>query len=288
MLGDRPHALILIDRHDLADTMHPFDARFLNIQNPYVDARLKSWSGITIQAHFDAEGRRVNSPVEGGNTRELIPLALYSLEYPKVPLLLTDFRRPRSTRRREMFRRAANDTVVGVFGISRWGNWPYMAGAMGYSFVRSRHGDPNNRNERLAAYAQTRRWLALDAELDPHLREELLRRVDLMGVNPLEESVFQEQQIAPRQYAALERFMADPKGLAARLERDRNAELTRATRGWKAQLGFQAAQVFTLGKYRHREERGDRLLPALNAKRLAQASGRRAALNSGKAHATLQ
>jgi hypothetical protein len=278
--GSSTHALLLIDPKDLANTTHPYDRRFLDIQNPYVDVRLKLWKGITVPAYFDAEGRKVSTPVQGGTTRNLIPLALYSLEYPKVPLLLADFRSPRGTKRREMFRRATDDTVVGVFGISRFGNWPYMAGSMIYSFVRSRHGDPNNRPARLAAYAQTRRWLSLDAELDPRLRDELLRRVETMGVNPLDESVFREQNVAERQYAALEKYVAAPNGLAARLERDRNEERTEMVHNWGARFGLKTVHLLSLGAYQHREEHGQGLLEALDSKRRSE-SGIKAAVVRG-------
>ena len=274
--ASRTHALLLIAREDLANTMHSFDAQFLGIENPYVDARLKSWKGITIPTYFDADGRRVSAPVEGGHARDLIPLALYSLEYPKVPLLLADFRRPRNTKRREMLRRATTDTLAGVLGISRWGNWPYLTGGWAYTFVQSRHGDPNNRPARLGAYSQTRQWLALDASLDGRLREELLARVDMMGVNPLEESVFQEQIVAPLQYLALQRYVADPNGLARQLERDRNAERTAAVRGWKARLGFETAHVFTFGHYQHNEAPGEGLLRMLDVKRKAEGVSLRA------------
>src|SRR5262249_48361479 len=152
--------------------------------------------------------------------RELVPLALYSLEYPKVPLLLVDFRGTRAPKRREMMRRAIADGITGVAGISRWGNWPYLAGSWAFDFVRARHGDANNRTARVQAFSKTRRWLALDPRVDPKLREDLLRRIEVWGVNPLEDNVFQEPEIARRQYAALMRYSANPNGLPRRLEKD--------------------------------------------------------------------
>jgi hypothetical protein len=279
--SSRTHALLCIAREDLARTTHPFDAKFLDISNPYIDARLKNWQGLTITAYFDSGNRRVTAPVEGGSMKELIPLGLYSLEYPKVPLLLVDFRDTRSPKNREMLRRATTDVIAGVLGISRWGNWPYMAGSMAFNFVRSRHGDPGNRAERLKSFAQTRRWLALDSDLDPALQDELLRRLEVLGVNPMEESVFDEAQIARRQYAALSRYAQDPNGLLAQLQKDRNAERSAYEHSWKARAGFRLANVLTLGGYRHTEPGPSSLLAALDQRRRAALRER-----AQQAHAT--
>ncbi len=105
---------------------------------------------------------------------------------------------------------------------------------MTWNFVRSRHGDPNNRTARLKAYSQVRRWLTLDGSMDPELRAELQRRLEILGVNPLEESVFEETEIAAHQYDALMRYASDPQGLTARLEHDRNAEMAARVHGISA------------------------------------------------------
>jgi hypothetical protein len=269
----RTHALLLVAREDLA-ARRQFDARFLGIANPYTDARLQRWRGLTVVAHFDPDGRWVETPAGGGWSRELIPLALYSLDHPKVPLRLVDFRDTRGPQRQEMLRRAANDAIVGVLGITKWGNWPYLAGSAAWTFVRSRRGDPNNRAARLTSVAQTRRWLALDPELDSRLKQELLARLESASVNPLEESVFQEAGLARRQYHALLRYAADPRGLAERLRADRNAERTAFTHGWKARAGLHAVRVLSFGAYRHREPGEDRLRDAIAGHRRLERAAR--------------
>ena len=127
---------------------------------------------------------------------------------------------------------------------------------MAWNFVRSRHGDPNNRSARLKAFSQVRRWLTLDGSMDPELRAELQRRLEILGVNPLDESVFQETQIAERQYDALLRYAADPNGLPARLDHDRNAEIAARRHGVPARAGLHLAKWFSLGMYSHHELRG--------------------------------
>jgi hypothetical protein len=189
----------------------------------------------------------------GAQEVELIPLALYALDYPKVPLLLADFRAFRSAKHREMLRHAVTDTVSGVLGISRWGNWPYLAGSTAWNFVRTRHGDASNRDARLRAYSGVRQWLALDTTLDADLRIELQKRLEVMGINPLEESVFSESKIAQRQYAALLKYARNPNGLGAGLERDRQSELTADRHRLPARAGLKLAHVVTLGGFTHRE-----------------------------------
>jgi hypothetical protein len=211
--GSATHALLWVATADLTERKsaeRKWDGRWLGIADPFTDDRLHKWAGYR----------------EVRNGREMIPLGLYALEYPKVPLLLVDFRATHAPKRREMIRHAATDTVTGVLGISQWGNWPYMAGAWAFNFVRERHGAANNRTARLQAYSEVREWLALDGSLDSGLRADLQKRLEVLGVNPMEESVFVEAGISERQYAALVRYAQDPHGLPERLEHDRRAELS--------------------------------------------------------------
>ena len=89
--------------------------------------------------------------------------------------------------------------------------------------------------------------------MDPALRKELQRRLEILGVNPLEESAFEENKIAERQYEALLRYADDPKGLPARLDHDRNAELAARRHGVAARTGMRMANWFSLGIYSHQE-----------------------------------
>jgi hypothetical protein len=243
------HALLWVAKDDLGE--RKFDGQFLGISDPFHDARLRNWTGYR----------------QARDGRELIPLALYALEYPKVPLLLVDFRDAHAPKHREMLRHAATDTVSGVLGVSKWGNWPYLAGAWTWNFVRVRHGAANDRIARLKAYSQVRQWLALDHSLDKGLREELQKRLEILGVNPLEDSVFNEAKIARRQYAALLRYADDPHGLAARLEHDRNAELMAYEHGLAARAGLRLASLATLGLYAHHESANPRIEARLDEER---------------------
>ncbi len=260
--GNPTQALLWVAREDL-NTPHDFDGQFLSITDPFKDDRLKHWDGYTNARYLESEHRTV----------ELIPLALYSLDHPKVPLLLVDFRNTKAPRHREVVRHAAVDAVAGVAGYSKWGNWPYFAGSWAWNFIRARHGVANNRTARIAAYSQVRQWLALDPSLDPALREELRKRLEILGVNPLEDSVFNEAKFARRQYAALLAYAQDPQGLSRRLNRSRNDELAAYDHSIAGRAGLQLAHYATLGIYQHTEKNTNLLLAPLDVGRRSNNPG---------------
>ena len=165
-LGDAPtHAVLWVAREDAIKPNPEFAGKFLDISNPFGDDRIRNWTGVSVK-------RTVN-----GTERELIPLALYGLDYPKVPLLLVDFRATHSPKRREMISHAFTDVMMGVIGYSRWGNWPYMGGSYLWNFTRTRRGAASNRQARLNSYASVRRWLALDHSLPETLRADLQKQI---------------------------------------------------------------------------------------------------------------
>jgi hypothetical protein len=244
-------ALIWIATDDVTKPPPAYDGQFLGFADPYHDDRLRKWTGY----HKVRDGR------------DMIPLGLYSLEYPKVPLLVVDFRDSHAPKRREMFRRAATDTVSGVLGISMWSNWPVLTGTTAWNFLRERHGAANNRAARIKAYSQTRQWVTLDPTMDPALRAEMMKRLEMLGINPLEDSIFEEGKIARRQYAALLKYADDPKGLPARIEYDRNEELEAYYHGLGARSWFHFAHYASFGAYRHREATPSATIIALDEER---------------------
>ena len=101
------HALLWIAREDVTSQSPKWDGRFLGIADPFNDSRLKNWTGYTEKRYFDASGLPIDAETAkvtpGATSRQLIPLALYALEYPKVPLVLVDFRDTHKPKNREMF-----------------------------------------------------------------------------------------------------------------------------------------------------------------------------------------
>ena len=90
-------------RSDLdARAERQFDGQFLGIANPWTDDRLMHWTGYTQLRYFDSDNHPAPPDTPGARAEEMIPLALYNLDYPRVPLLLADFRDSLSPKRREM------------------------------------------------------------------------------------------------------------------------------------------------------------------------------------------
>ena len=104
--GSMTHALIWVAKADLAATQdRRYDSRFLNISNPWSDKRLLSWQGYTEKRFLDSDNRSASPDAPGAREIELIPLALYGLDNPKIPMVLVDFRDGLNPKKREMSRR---------------------------------------------------------------------------------------------------------------------------------------------------------------------------------------
>jgi hypothetical protein len=245
--GTPSEALLWMARSDLdARAERRFDGRFLNIANPWTDDRLMHWTGYTQQRYFDSDNHPVPDGTPGAHAEEMIPLALYNLDYPRVPLLLADFRDSLNPKRREMVNQGASSVVSGVLGFTRFGNPEFFAAEALWTFVRGRHGSAVNRSARLQAYSEAREFLAMDFSLDPALRTQLQLRLDHLALNPRENDVSHEATLAREQYAALLRYADSPRG-AAKLERDRRKELEAYTQSPGRRLATGLGRVFTRG-----------------------------------------
>jgi hypothetical protein len=260
--GSATHALVWVARSDLAKNRERrFDGRFLNIANPWRDARLENWKGYTEKRYFDNDNRPVEAGTEGAHAVEMIPLALYGLDFPKIPMLLVDFRDGGNPKKREMSRRVLEDVTRNLLSLSSFANIPYFLGRALYDFVTSKRGMDLNQPSRLRTYSQLKLLLSLSASLDPELRDEISHRLERVSLNPLENNLEAEAQLARDQYAALVAYAKRPDGLPARLDRDRRAEMMPLKHGRTQQVLFRLANVLSFGLYTHREES----TPALQA-----------------------
>ena len=137
--GSATHALLWIDRKELrTQSADRFAGRFLNIANPWDDNRIANWKGYTETRYLDSENRPVEAETPGARAIELIPLALYGLDGPKIPLLLVDFRDTLNPKRREISRRVLR-TLPRTLAISQFGNLPISWVAV-FDFVTGRRG----------------------------------------------------------------------------------------------------------------------------------------------------
>lgn len=253
--GNATHALVWVARDDLIKNRgRKFGSRFLNISSPWNDARLERWDGYTDTRYYDAENHAVAEGAEGARKVELIPLALYGLEHPKIPALLVDFRDGSNPKRREMSHRVIQDVARDLLSLSPYGDLHYFLGRAVFDWVTSRRGVDLNQPTRLRAYSQLKLLLSLDTTLDRGLREEIERRLERVSINPLENDLDAEARLARQQYAALVAYAARPDGLPARVERDRREELVPLEHGKPARALLRTANVASFGLYKHRED----------------------------------
>ncbi len=253
--GSATHAVLWIARSDLErNSPRRFNARFLNIASPWRDQRLLSWKGYTETVYLDADNTRVAKDTPGARRVEMIPLALYGLDHPKIPILLVDFRDRMNPKKREMSRRAIEDITRNILSLSPFGDIPYFFGRTVYNFVTGRRGIDINQPSRLRALSQLKLLLSLDATLDPQFRDEIDRRLESASINPLDNDYEAEAQLARSQYAALVDYARRPNGLPARLDRDRRAEAVPLMHGRAEQILFRVANVLSFDLYTHREK----------------------------------
>lgn len=253
--GSTTHALLWIAKPELK-TREParFEGRFLNLANPWTDKRLSNWGGYVETRFFDADSRPTTPDTPGARAVDMIPLALYGLDHPKIPVLLVDFRDSRNPKHREMSRRVLQDVTRNVLAISRFGDLPYFLGRSVFDFVTGRRGMDINQPSRLRTYSQLKLLLSLTNSLEPELRAEISDRLDHVSLNPLENSLEAESRLAREQYEALRAYALRPDGLPEKLERDRRSEMVMLEHGRSARFVFSLANVLSLGRYAHREE----------------------------------
>lgn len=226
--------------------------KLLNIRDPWGDPRLQNWDGLSFERSLDDTGRLMAAGDDGPSKVRLVPLAFYSLAYPKIPLLLADFRDKLHIRRREMTQRSINQVTSGVIGVSRLANWYYFAGAMAYNFVAGRRGAAVSQAQRLDCYAQFRVHLAGDTTLDRKLYAALDARAKSLTVSPLDNTGDHAAHLARLRYDMLMAQTDGDTALTARLARDRRAELAAFGETNRAQISHAVLHFLTVGLYTNR------------------------------------
>jgi hypothetical protein len=253
--GTVTHALLWVEKSELeANQGRRYDKRFLNISNPWADKRLLTWQGYSEKRFVDSENKPVSPETPGAREIELIPLALYGLDNPKIPMLLVDFRDGFNPKKREMSRRALQDVTRNILSLSRFGDLPYFLGRTVFDFVTGRRGIDINQPSRLYTYSQLKLLLSLNQSLDPELRDQIGHQLEKVSTNPLENDLQAESKLATDQYAALLAYAKQPDGLPRKLDRDRRVEMVALEHGRAEQILFHVANILSFGKYTHREK----------------------------------
>jgi hypothetical protein len=252
--GSMTHALLWTTKADLqANQGRRFDSRFLNIACPWSDQRLLAWNGYSEKRFVDSENRVVSAETPGARELEMIPLALYGLDNPRIPMLLVDFRDGLNPKKRELSRRALQDATRNVLSLSGYGDLPYFLGRTVFDFITGRRGIDINQPSRLRTYSQLKLLLALNQSLDPELREQLGSSLERVSLNPLENDLQAEAKLAVDQYAALLAYAQRPDGLPRKLDRDRRTEMVDLEHGRTERIIFRLGNLLSFGKYTHRE-----------------------------------
>lgn len=269
--GSMTHALLWVKKSELGENQgRRYDRRFLNISSPWSDKRLLTWQGYSEKRFVDSENHAVSADTPGAREIEMIPLALYGLDNPKIPMLLVDFRDSLNPKKREMSRRALQDVTRNVLSLSRFGDLPYFLGRTVFDFVTGRRGIDVNQPSRLYTYSQLKLLLSLNQSLDPELREQIGGRLEKVSLNPMENDLQAEAKLATEQYAALLAYAKRPDGLARKLDRDRRVEMVALEHGRAERILFRLGNILSFGKYTHREKAEPEMVGRIDvARRLA-------------------
>ena len=266
--GRPTHVLLWVSKSDLAtQSDRSFSKRFLNIANPWSDLRLRSWNGYAQTQYFDSDNRPTTADNPEARRLEMIPLALYGLDHPKIPALLIDFRDDLNPKGREVSRRVLNDLSKNIFSLSSFGNLPYFLGRNAYKFITGRRGIDLNQPSRLTSYSELKLLLSFNGSLDPRLQHEIEQRLEIISVNPLNNDSQSEIQLARQQYDSLVDFARRPDGLSARIERDRRAEMVPLQHGSLSRFFINLGNILSFGRYVHRERETPELLARLELAR---------------------
>lgn len=253
--GTATHALLWVAKSDLTSQRdRHYNSRFLSIANPWDNNSLRNWSGYSEVRYFDQDNRRTNAAAPGARAIEMIPLALYGLDHPKIPAVLVDFRDSLNPKRRELSRRVLHDLTRNIFSLSSFGNMPYFLGKTVYDWITGRRGMDLNQPTRLTSYSELKLLLSFNPTIEPKLRNEIERRLENVSVNPLSNDNQTEVRLARQQYESLIEFAERPDGLSARIERDRRAEMVPLEHRKLARFFLNLGNIVTFGRYVHREQ----------------------------------
>ena len=205
--GTATHAILWVAKSDLnAQPNRRYSGRFLNISNPWKDQHLRNWTGYSETRYFDSENRRTTRDADGARPVEMIPLALYGLNHPKIPAVLIDFRDSLNPKKREMSRRLFNDVTKNMLSLSSFGNLPYFAGRKVYGFLTGRRGIDINQPSRVRSYTELKLLLAFNPTIGRQLHNELEHRLETVSINPMSNDCDTEIELARKHYDALVEF----------------------------------------------------------------------------------
>ncbi len=212
-------------------------------------ARLRQYAELRA---FDDDGALLPRGERGATERELIPLAVYSLDYDRQPLVLIDFQNIQRTKRREISQRVVEDVIHNVVGLSYMTNWYFFAGKALLTYIESRRGATLDAGNRADCYARFRVALMLDKGFDSDFRSKLTSGLSRMSINPLEVAPEWELQAAKLNYSALE-YKIGESSFPTDLDKQRRFELAASRESSEARLRDSLLHLVSFGAYTHRQ-----------------------------------
>jgi hypothetical protein len=230
-----------------------FDGRFLNIDNPWKDHDLAHKVGYSRTAYQGPDGRWFWEQAEGTTPQVVVPLALYGLDFPRIPVLLVDFRATLNAKRREASRRIIDDVGRFLLGITPTGDAPIYALEEVVTLAGRRRGLDLDQPTRAASCLQLANMLGRDDIVDDRLRGILAAALEQVLVNPLEGDLESARARALASYRGLLREI-DTGKVAARLDKDRGTERAALGHGRGAVALHAMGRLLSFGLYRHRHD----------------------------------
>jgi hypothetical protein len=223
--------------------------QILQISNPAKHARFSASAAYRQTFSVDRNGAVLPDGEKGESTKDLVPVALYSLTYPRMPLLLIDFLHATRPRDREVNERFFREIVKTGSYFSPVPIWT-LSGALGaYHFLKSHQGAATDETARLDCYAEAQMDLALDHSLDVDFRSDMQQRLEKININPLDSSIDKELASANASYKLLLETLARSGG---QLENDRRREVAAFGAGHTTLFTDALAHYLTFGQYTRR------------------------------------
>jgi hypothetical protein len=148
--------------------------------------------------------------------------------------------------------RAWDDITSNVLSVTQGGGLAVTLGKFLYGFATGKRGMDVKQPSRVRAYAQLKMILAMDQSLNEQFRREVDARLEKVTINPLQNDLADELNLARGQYKNLVEYAKSPEGLKAKLEKDRVKEMTLAAYGGKMPKKYSIPQMLTFGLYKHR------------------------------------
>jgi hypothetical protein len=227
--------------------------QILQISNPAKHASGSVSAAYRRTFSVDRNGTVLPDGEKGESTKELVPVALYGLAYPRMPLLLIDFLHPTRPRDREIDQRFVGEMLrVGSY-FSPLPIWT-VSGALGvYYLLKGHQGSATDQTARLECFAEAQMDFALDHRLDAEFRSDMQRRLEKININPLDSSIDKELASANASYGLLLETLARSGG---QLQNDRRQELAAFGADRSTVFRNTLAHYLTFGQYTRRAPEG--------------------------------